>query len=104
VNGAGAAYSVLWLAKQRLYPDRRFEERVPAWIAITFVFLPLAGYYVAPFLLISRHVQVAPPLLGLILAVYVVGIFCHYVGDAQKHYTLRARPGLIRDGLSGCPS
>jgi protein-S-isoprenylcysteine O-methyltransferase Ste14 len=92
-------YSLLWLAKQTIYPDRRFQERVPLWIGVTFVFLPLAGYYVAPWLLISRHVHVPPPLLGLFIATFILGVFCQYVSDAQKFYTLRLRPGLIRDGL-----
>ena len=35
-----------------------------AWIAVLLVFLPLAGYYAAPFLLISRHVHLAPPFLA----------------------------------------
>ncbi|HME48057.1 DUF1295 domain-containing protein [Mycobacterium sp.] len=92
-------YSLLWLTKQRLYPDRRFNERQPFWIGLLFVFLPLAGYYIAPYLLISRHVVVPPYLVALVLFLYTVGIFLHYVSDAQKYYTLRYRKGLIEDGL-----
>jgi steroid 5-alpha reductase family enzyme len=92
-------YSVLWLIKGRSYPDKRFEERVPAAIGIIFIFLPLAGYYVAPYLLISRHVTLTPSLIGLILTIYIFGVFLHYVSDAQKHYTLQTKKGLIEDGL-----
>lgn len=92
-------YSVLWLIKDALYPDKRFEERVPAAIGITFIFLPLAGYYAAPYLLISRHVTLTPPLIGLVLTLYIFGVFLHYVSDAQKHYTLQTKKGLIEDGL-----
>ncbi len=93
------SYSILWLIKDTIYPDKRFDEKMPAPIAIIFVFIPLAGYYIAPYLLISRHVTLTPPLIGLILVFYIFGIFLHYVSDAQKHYTLQQKKGLIEDGL-----
>jgi steroid 5-alpha reductase family enzyme len=34
-----------------------------------------------------------------VLVIYIVGIFLHYVSDAQKYFTLKARKGLITDGL-----
>jgi steroid 5-alpha reductase family enzyme len=41
-----------------------------------------------------------PPLFfAIVPIIYVVGIFFHYVSDAQKFYTLRERKGLIEDGL-----
>jgi len=92
-------YSFLWLVKEQLYPDRRFQDRQPPWIGFSFIFLPLAGYYAAPYLLISRHVSLQPVVIGFVLCLYTCGIFLHYVSDAQKFYTLRLRPGLIEDGL-----
>ena len=93
------SYSILWLIKDSLYPDKRFDEKQPLAIAIIFVFLPLAGYYVAPYLLISRHLTLPSPLIGLVLVVYIFGIFLHYVSDAQKFYTLQNKKGLIDEGL-----
>lgn len=93
------SYSILWLIKDTLYPDKRFEEKMPTAISIIFVFLPLAGYYVAPYLLISRQVTLTPPLTALVLVLYIFGIFLHYVSDAQKYYTLQNKKGLIEEGL-----
>jgi protein-S-isoprenylcysteine O-methyltransferase Ste14 len=93
------SYSILWLIKDSLYPDKRFDEKMPAAIAILFVFLPLAGYYIAPYLLISRHLTLPSPLIGLVIVLYIFGIFLHYVSDAQKFYTLQNKKGLIEDGL-----
>ncbi|MBI5294464.1 MAG: DUF1295 domain-containing protein [Chloroflexi bacterium] len=93
------SYSILWLIKDSLYPDKRFDEKQPLAIAILFVFLPLAGYYVAPYLLISRHLTLPSPLIGLVVVLYIFGIFLHYVSDAQKFYTLQNKKGLIEDGL-----
>jgi protein-S-isoprenylcysteine O-methyltransferase Ste14 len=92
-------YSLLWLLKQTYFPDRRFAERVPLPIGLGFVFGPLAGYYLAPYLLNSRHLTLPPYAFAIVLCLYTVGIFFHYVSDAQKFYLLRERKGLIEDGL-----
>jgi steroid 5-alpha reductase family enzyme len=92
-------YSLLWLMKQRMYPDRRFKVKRPVWIGIFFIFLPLAAYYIAPYLIASRHVSLPAPAIAAIVSLYTFGIFFHYVGDAQKYFALRAAPGLITDGL-----
>ena len=92
-------YTLLWLIKDALYPDKRFDEKQPFWIGVIFIFLPLAGYYIAPYLLISRHITLPPYLIGLVLFLYIMGIFLHYVSDAQKYYTLQSKKGLIQEGL-----
>jgi len=94
-------YSLLWLVKSALYPDKRFDEKQPVWIGTIFIFLPLASYYIAPFLLISRHITLPPYLIGLVLFLYIFGVFFHYVSDAQKYFTLQAKKGLIQEGLFG---
>lgn len=92
-------YSLLWLMKEHFYPDRRFMAPVPGWAGWLFIFLPLAGYYLAPWLLVSRHISLPPPLLALVITLFIVGVFLHYVADAQKFYTLQYRKGLISEGL-----
>ncbi|WP_394774804.1 DUF1295 domain-containing protein [Flavobacterium sp.] len=97
--GLHGTYSLLWLLKQDLYPDKRFEQKIPFWIGILTPFLPLAAYYIAPFLLISRHITLPAWIFAVAPAIYTFGIFMHYVSDAQKHYTLRLQKGIIDDGL-----
>ena len=93
-------YSLLWLFKEATFPDQRFAKQIPpVWAGWLLIFLPLAGYYVAPWLLISRHVVAPPWLMGLVVAIFTWGVFLHYVADAQKFYTLRLQKGLIQDGL-----
>ena len=86
--GLHGTYSLLWLLKERMYPDKRFEERVPIAIGLLFIFVPLASYWIAPFLLISRQVTVSPVLAAIAISINIVGVFLHYVSDAQKFYTL----------------
>ena len=35
----------------------------------------------------------------MILTVYILGIWLHHTADVQKYFVLRARKGLITDGL-----
>src|SRR5262249_17739633 len=84
--GMHASYSLPWLVNQRTDRDVRFDQRVPPLIGLLFIFLPLAGYYVAPYLLISRYIRVSPALVGLAVFVFTFGVFLHFVSDAQKYY------------------
>lgn len=97
--GIHGTYTLLWLIKYAAFRDRSFEERVPFGIGVAFVFVPLLGYLAAPFLLISRHVTLPPYWIALVIFLYVMGVFLHYGSDAQKYFTLQARPGLITSGF-----
>lgn len=91
-------YGLLWLLKDRLYPDKQWEQTIPLATGVfTFGFVGL--YWVAPFLLISRGVEPPLPLVAAAIALNILGIFLHYVGDAQKYFTLKYQPGLITEGL-----
>ena len=92
-------YSLLWLMKTHFYPDRHFTKPVPEWAGWLFIFLPLCGYFLAPWLLLSCHVSLPPAILGVVIAMFMLGVFLHYVADAQKFYTLQYRKGLIQEGL-----
>jgi len=92
-------YSLLWLIKHQSFPDARFSEKQPFWIGVFFIFLPLAGYYIAPYILISKHLILPPYLIGLVLFIYIFGVFMHYVSDAQKYFILQNKKGLIDYGL-----
>lgn len=97
--GLHGTYTLLWIMKQALYPDKRFEQPIPLAIGILTPFLPLAAYYMAPYLLISRHTLLPGWVFAAAPAIYTLGIFMHFVSDAQKHYTLRLQKGIINDGL-----
>lgn len=92
-------YAAMWLIKESITPDRRFKEEKPAWIGFIDNFLPLAAYFVAPFILISGYDTPAPAYIALVLVVYICGFYLQYGSDAQKFYTLRARNRLITDGF-----
>jgi protein-S-isoprenylcysteine O-methyltransferase Ste14 len=98
--GLHGTYAMLWLVKSAIYPDKSFEERyVSFWFGTLSGFVPLGTYYIVPYMLLSRHVSLRPWVFGFVICCYTVGIFLHFVGDAQKYYTLQFRSGLIEDGL-----
>jgi protein-S-isoprenylcysteine O-methyltransferase Ste14 len=91
-------YGLLWLLKDRIYPDKRWEEEIPPWLGIV-TFLSLGAYWIAPWLLISRAVMVSGGILAFAIFINLLGIFLHYSSDAQKYYELKYRSGLITDGF-----
>ena len=91
-------YGIMWLIKDRLYPDAQWEEEVGIGKEIiTFLFVNL--YWVAPFLLISNGVQPSAPLIAIAIAVNIFGVLLHYGSDAQKYFTLKYKKGLITEGF-----
>lgn len=92
-------YAILWFIKHYTFKDNGFTVKVPVVKGITSIFLAMAGYYIAPFILISQKVQSSNFYITLILFLYIVGIFFHFVSDIQKYYTLKYKKGLITEGM-----
>ena len=91
-------YGILWLLKDRLYPDKQWEETITIPMGI-FAFVILGSYWVAPYILISNRVEPSTPLIAAAVATNIVGVFLHYTSDAQKYYTLKYQKGLITEGF-----
>lgn len=92
------SYGFLWLLKDRLYPDPQWEQEVPLWLGLL-GFCSVSLYWVAPFLLVSRGAELAAPGIAGAIALNLLGTVLHYGSDAQKYFTLKARPGLITEGF-----
>jgi steroid 5-alpha reductase family enzyme len=91
-------YGFLWLLKDRLYPDKQWEQEVPLWTGLV-SFGAISLYWVAPFILISSRVELALPLVAAAISLNILGVFLHYGSDAQKYYTLKYQAGLITEGF-----
>ncbi len=91
-------YGLLWLLKDRIYPDKQWEQEVSLANGIV-VFGIVGLYWIAPFILISSGSEPALPLVAGAISTTILGIFLHYVSDAQKYYTLKYQPGLITEGF-----
>ncbi|ESA37030.1 protein-s-isoprenylcysteine methyltransferase [Leptolyngbya sp. Heron Island J] len=91
-------YGLLWLLKDKLYPDKQWEQEVPLPLGLM-GFGIVSLYWIAPFLLISSYAEPPLPLVAAAIALNIFGVFFHYVSDAQKYYTLKYKSGLITEGF-----
>ena len=91
-------YVILWLLKDRIYPDKQWEEEIPV-IQSIMMFVIIGLYWVAPYILISSGTEPPIPLVAAAICLNIFGVFLHYSSDAQKYYTLKYKPGLITEGF-----
>jgi steroid 5-alpha reductase family enzyme len=92
------SYGLCWLLKDVTFPDENWQKKVTFGGALTTA-LGLLGYWIAPVVVVTTRVEQPAWLLALAGIVYVVGVVVMMAADAQKFYVLRARTGLITDGM-----
>ena len=91
-------YGILWLLKEKIFPDPYFKEKINLVTSITgFIFL--GSYWIAPFILISSQKSVSYPIIAASISINIVGVFLHFASDAQKYFTLQIKKELIKDGF-----
>ena len=91
-------YGILWLLKEKIFPDPYFKEEINIFTSITgFIFL--GGYWLAPFILISSKVVSPNSIIALSISLNIIGVFLHFASDAQKYFTLKVKKKLIDDGF-----
>ncbi len=95
-------YTVCWLMKSRLFPDRTWERYVSARWGLS-AFFALNLFVLVPWLIVSGNAGTPEPwFVGLCVALTAFGIFWHFTSDMQKATSLRLQPGvLITEGLWG---
>ena len=98
------SYGISWFIKDMAFPDPGWQVRITLGGAIMSFVGVLGWYWVFGWLLISGVAQPAYPLpepawFALCITVNVVGTVIMIAADAQKYFTLKARPGLITDGM-----
>jgi steroid 5-alpha reductase family enzyme len=97
--GLHGAYGIVWVFKSKFFPDRNWERQIRWFIGVG-IWLALACYLIAPWMLISKSVQQPGWFLFLCIALFVIGIFLHVASDMQKFTALKMQPEhLITDGL-----
>lgn len=92
------SYGLLWLFKDLVYPDKKWEEEVSIPYAVL-VFFALGLYWIAPYILISQHEVPGDMIIAGAVALNMFGMVLHFGSDAQKYFTLKYKPGLITEGF-----
>ena len=91
-------YGILWLLKEKIFPDPYFKEKINFITSIT-GYNFLGSYWIAPFILISSQKSVSSPIIAASISINIIGVFLHFASDAQKYFTLRIQKDLIKDGF-----
>jgi len=92
------SYGLMWRYKSSVFPDKQWAEPISTAYGVQ-MFFGLGLYWLAPWLLISSGAEAPGWVVGLSVALCAFGTLFHYGADAQKHFVLRARSGLITDGF-----
>lgn len=91
-------YGIMWLLKDRIFPDKKWELEISISQGIGILIL-ISLYWVAPFILVSSGSEPSTPLIAAAVCVNLLGVLLHFGSDAQKHYTLKYKSGLITEGF-----
>ena len=95
------SYGLIWLLKDRVFPDPNWERPVTIGGALAMWGCVLGPYWIAPWWIASSGHQASPAVLGAATLLYALGVTIMVGADAQKYFVLRARRGLIADGFFG---
>ena len=102
--GIHGSYGFCWLLKHMIFRDKSWEVEVTIGGALSSFLLVLGPYWVAPYLMISGvlgpdYQLASDALLMGAVVIHTMGVVIMMVSDAQKHYSLKYRSGLITDGM-----
>ena len=93
------SYGIMWVLKSMIFPDKTWEAKCSIWYGL-YIWGGLTLYWISPFIIMLTPVYNSPMYLGLMVAIFAMGVFLHYAADMQKHTYLKLKPGvLITDGL-----
>ncbi|MDF1500155.1 MAG: hypothetical protein P1P76_06785 [Anaerolineales bacterium] len=86
--GLHGSYGTLWVLKGQFFPDKTWERGINWYLGVG-IWLALAFYLIAPWLLIARSIQHPGWFLATATFLFVLGIFLHVAADMQKFTALK---------------
>ena len=93
------SYGIMWVLKSAIFPDKTWEVKCSIWYGL-YIWGGLTLYWISPLIVMLTPTYNSPMYLGLMVAIFSMGVFFHYASDMQKHAHLKLKPGeLITDGL-----
>ena len=93
------SYGIMWVLKSMIFPDKTWEVKCTIWYGL-YIWGGLTLYWISPFIIMYKPVENSPMYLGIVVAMFAMGVFFHYAADMQKYAHLTLNPGnLITDGL-----
>ena len=96
-------YGFCWILKDLAFPDPRWKVRTTLAGGLMAFVGVLGLYWVAPWLLISGILEPRPSasmaLMAFTISLHTFGLSLMLAADAQRHFVLKYRKGLITDGM-----
>lgn len=92
-------YGYCWLIKDLGFRDHSLEQKTSYFGGINLYVLLIAWYWLIPWLFISRYVEPSGLVLFGAISLHTLGVTTMIAGDGQRHFVLKSRKGLIRDGM-----
>jgi len=92
-------YGIIWISKDIIFPDRRFQRfvSVPSAICIGIV---LMMYWCIGYFCIANYVELSAIKCTFCVFLHSLGLVIMVSTDVQKYVTLKYNPGhLIQDGM-----
>jgi len=91
-------YGLIWLLKDRIFPDAGWERRSTILSSIASFLTVLGPYWVSPYLIIKNRVDISNWRIALCISLHTMGCVTMMASDTQKYFQLKQGVKLIKDG------
>ena len=91
-------YGFLWLLKDRIFPDKNWEETIQLKEAIISVVPFLLSYWISPYYIVKNHVEAGNLRLFISISSHTFGCVFMMASDTQKYFQLLEGKKLISNG------
>lgn len=102
MSGMFGAYGINWVLKSHLFWDKGYyndADMVGGFPLLMTVFTMLSIFFTYPLLAAKNQQPIGSVEIIAACLLFSIGSFLHYGADAQKFYTLKYNPGLIKEGF-----
>lgn len=91
-------YGLIWLLKDKIFPDAGWERRSTVLSSIASFLTVLGPYWISPYLIIKNKVDINNCRLALCISLHTLGCVTMMASDTQKYFQLKQGVKLIKDG------
>lgn len=92
-------YGYCWLIKDLGFRDHTFEHKISWFGAFSTYGILVGWYWLIPWLFMTRHIDPSGLELFGAVSLHTLGVTIMIAGDGQRHFELKHRKGLIKDGM-----
>ena len=91
-------YGLIWLLKDKIFPDRSWERKSTILSSIASFLTVLGPYWVSPYLIIKNGINISNWRIAICISLHTLGCVTMMASDTQKHFELLSGKKLVNDG------